>query len=524
MIKLFQKTTKLNIAILTNSIIYHLRQLPVIKKIVPGELYGNEGINALIIILTTLLKISKTIIFQLIYLLILVASASTINPNVEQNLAIVFVLVPLFSSFHYNRSFYASKEKFYAVVLMRIDANEYALMDFTKTMVKQGITSFIILLILSIFFKYPLYFAVLYPIYYIGFKTMATLLLANIYAKRKVLYTDKSAYVFTSMIIMFISVIGAISLVNQGYPIPMYVYFIIAAFVLVGGVICYLKLLKTRAFKSIFKKKLIQSAIMLDVDMTANTIKKSVNKGLSDNVKIDTNKKGFDFFNSVFFSRHKKILLDSSIKISAVYALILLVSNVAVFLFPDSHEHVYTLIHSHMPYTLFLMYFTNRGAKVTMAMFVNCDSSMLHYRFYKQPNVILSLFTQRLKTVVLVNLFPSITLSIGISMLLFLSNQDASIMQYIIIFIAINAISVFFSVHHLILYYLLQPYNENLQAKGFLFGLINGVTYMVCYVMMDISIPLFPFAISASIFCITYIVISLILAYRLAPKTFHLKN
>ena len=66
------------------------------------------------------------------------------------------------------------------------------------------------------------------------------------------------------------------------------------------------------------------------------------------------------------------------------------------------------------------MYFINRGAIVTQAMFFNCDHAMLGYNFYRERTTILELFKKRLTTLVKVNLLPAITIGIGNSILLIL--------------------------------------------------------------------------------------------------------
>ena len=84
--------------------------------------------------------------------------------------------------------------------------------------------------------------------------------------------------------------------------------------------------------------------------------------------------------------------------------------------------------------------------------------------------------------------------------------------------------SVFFSVHNMVLYYLLQPYNVNLETKSATFGIVNWITYIVCYAAIQFRAPTLIFGIAISAFSIIYAVVAFIIAYRLAPKTFKLRN
>ena len=83
--------------------------------------------------------------------------------------------------------------------------------------------------------------------------------------------------------------------------------------------------------------------------------------------------------------------------------------------------------------------------------------------------------------------------------------------------------SIFFSVHHLVIYYLLQPYNINSETKNTTYTIVNILTYVVCYWMIDLRLPTLYFGLATILFAITYSLISLLLVYKLAPKTFKIR-
>ncbi len=170
------------------------------------------------------------------------------------------------------------------------------------------------------------------------------------------------------------------------------------------------------------------------------------------------------------------------------------------------------------------MYLINRGKVITQAMFLNCDHSMLTYRFYRQPKAILTLFVERLKYVVAINLMPALVIAAGLPLLLYITGGTAQPLNYVVLFVSIIAMSVFFSVHNMVLYYLLQPYNVNLESKSATYGVVNWITYVICYSAIQFQLPTLAFGAAISAFCILYAVIAFILTYRLAPKTFKLRN
>ena len=173
------------------------------------------------------------------------------------------------------------------------------------------------------------------------------------------------------------------------------------------------------------------------------------------------------------------------------------------------------------------MYFISRGEKITEIMFFNCDHSLLAYRFYRRPKVILELFRARLRTMIGLNLLPGAVISAALPLLLLVSGGTERPVEYVVLAVSIPVMSVFFSTHYLVLYYLLQPYTAGLESRNPAYRVLTSLTYLVCYFvgtrLGDLASPLL-FGGIVIAFCLLYLPIALILAYRLAPKTFRLRQ
>ncbi len=257
---------------------------------------------------------------------------------------------------------------------------------------------------------------------------------------------------------------------------------------------------------------------------TSQLSKENVLKRIDVDTKITSQKHGYAYFNDLFVKRHSNLLLKSAKKISFVIIGIIFVMALILYLIPEFATKTNQILMVMLPYFVFIMYCINRGQEVAQAMFMNCDHSMLTYGFYREPKVILNLFKERLKSVIFINLLPAFVLATGLVFLLFITGGTTQWIDYPILFFSILAMSIFFSVHHLVLYYLLQPYNANSETKSGTYGIANGLTYLFCYYMLKIRIPIFTFGCLTILFSILYCLISLFLVYRYAPKTFHLKN
>ena len=124
------------------------------------------------------------------------------------------------------------------------------------------------------------------------------------------------------------------------------------------------------------------------MDSTAQKqLVKQVNeKKISTDTSITSNRKGFEYLNELFIKRHKKILWNSTKKISYVCAFLVAAVLVIVYLLPEEKSAINKIVMTWLPYFVFIMYAINRGTNFTQALFMNCDHSLLTYSFYKQPN------------------------------------------------------------------------------------------------------------------------------------------
>ncbi len=234
-------------------------------------------------------------------------------------------------------------------------------------------------------------------------------------------------------------------------------------------------------------------------------------------------KKGYDYFNTIFFLRHKKILMRSAVNYSI--GIIIISICVCCYLYFNTKYKVVVnnFIINNFTWTLFIMYFLNRGSIVTGAMFYNCDRSMLKYNFYREESVILNNFKTRVKTVVKVNLIPAITFSLGLILVLYVSSARVSILEYILIFISILIMSILFSIHYLVLYYLFQPYDEDMSIKSFSYTIASFITYYICFLCTKYTFSIINFSIFVVVLSLIYLIVALFIVKKKAVTTFRLK-
>lgn len=63
-----------------------------------------------------------------------------------------------------------------------------------------------------------------------------------------------------------------------------------------------------------------------------------------------------------------------------------------------------------------------------------------------------------------------------------------------------------------------------LQRGNGAYQLVNWLTYMICYRMIQIKLQTLYFGIAAIMFCVVYSAVASVLVYKLVPKTFRIRT
>ena len=134
------------------------------------------------------------------------------------------------------------------------------------------------------------------------------------------------------------------------------------------------------------------------------------------------------------------------------------------------------------------------------------------------------LFQIRLREIMKINAVPALVIGIGLALILYATGGTDNPLNYVVLIVSILCMSLFFSIHYLTIYYLLQPYNAGTELKSGTYKIILWVTYFVCFYIMRLRMPIMIFGVMTIVFCVLYSIVASILIYRLAPKTFKIRT
>lgn len=418
---------------------------------------------------------------------------------------------------------------FYMITLMKLDPRKYYL----GQIIYRRLTLFIYFLFPMIVMGLMLGFsplkAVVLIIELLAFRFMSDCLHLFTYEKTGMILAEKPMFIFTALLGGIAASYGLPVLgITIDFQFILFNIFIIIPLLILGAA-SFIYLWKYKKYPQISKFMLTRDKLLgienFESDIIFESVKLDENKMNKKDLitKIYDKKQGYEYLNSLFFHRHRKILVYPIKALVTIIGVIFLTCLCVILFFPSTQEHIPNIIGRITPLLVFIMYLMSTGDTICKAMFYNCDISLLRYHYYREGSVILTNFTSRLKMTVLLNIVPAIALCLAIAGIIVASGFSSSLISLIPLFLCVIFLSCFFSIHHLFMYYVLQPYTAELTVKSPSFTIITVIMYLVCYTCLQIHTSSYYFTLGVLIVTILYMAVALIFTYKLAPKTFKLR-
>lgn len=248
--------------------------------------------------------------------------------------------------------------------------------------------------------------------------------------------------------------------------------------------------------------------------------------------RIFQEKAGYDYLHALFFYRHKK-LVGRPVRIKTFLAgvvfgvggIVLAVANLLLPAadFQSMSGKVWEFINECLPILVFIMYCASSGQNLIQAMFHNCDASLLKYGYYRMPDAILTSFRIRLWYMLRAELPMAGMMCGGFLVDALLLRRFGDFLQILAVLCCIASLTVFFSIVFLCMYYIFQPFTEGGNITGIGYKICTTGLYFLSYMCLQIKTPPAYFAVLLLTVTLFVMFLSMVLVWRLAPKTFHLK-
>ncbi len=506
-----------------NSILYSLKQIPLLKKLLPDTLYQVTGLKVLANIVSILWELVTVFLGKILYFSVMVYGAGFLyeqTPGDQTFLHILFCLT-LIGAYMNTSLFNPTRDKYYAMILLRMNAREYTLANYGYAILKVIVGFLPCAIVFGWLRGITLWFCLLFPFCVAGIKLAVAAYSLLEYEKTGFIHNENKIQKYLWLVAGILLAL-AYGLPAVGIVLPLAASMTLLLVWIPIGAFSIRKVVSFRYYREINQELLSQ--MLNQMDTVKKSVKTASEKTISTDVSITSKRKGFEYLNELFIKRHQKILWKATIKIASVCCFLVGGVLLALYLVPDMKSDINEIVLNWLPYFVFIMYAINRGTGFTKALFMNCDHSLLTYSFYKQPKFVLRLFQIRLREIMKINAVPAIVIGAGLSLILYASGGTENPLNYVVLFVSILCMSLFFSIHYLTIYYLLQPYNAGTEMKSGTYRLIMILTYFVCYAMMNMRMPILLFGAACIVFCVLYSVVACVLVYRFAPQTFRLRT
>lgn len=543
-IKIYLKNIfKIKTSIYANTFIYYFKRIWLIGKILPDAIYSNMKLKNIISIiiavffqLCNILKKAVYLILMIWYPIMLSNKASLQSGEVIALFVnIFFYLSCILGALQDSEIFKITREKYVCLKYMKMNPKGYVFITMSTKYINHFVFYLPILITGLLMLGGTVYQAVVMWLALICFRFMGEALQLIVYDKKKIILSRNTGFVWVAI---------GIGLALAYVPLLVDEFFIITSVFFSLPFIILFIILGTLSFYYIYfgyKKYDIDIKQTLDANFLFSVAMENVQKSkftdvavkekdldiLSEKDKNDYGKiekmSGFSYLNAIFFKRHKRQIIKPVIIRILIIIILFAVGVIVQFIAPNIAIEIAKYLVSSLPMFVFIMYFMSTAEKACRAMFFNCDISLLRYGFYRQPKTVLQNFNVRLLRIVYYNLMIAAALSLAILAFAALCDINVLTIDIAMLVLAIILISIFFSVHHLFMYYIFQPYTTELDVKNPFFNIINSIVYFICFMCMQIETASSIFTLCVLAFTILYIAIALIIVYKKAPKTFRVK-
>lgn len=510
MFKTFYYSIKIDTYYAINSFIYILKKMPILKDLLTDDCYTSGFLKFISGIIGVILSLTKMFFSRILYFLIIYFISNYIS-NDNMTFYHIFFIFSLIGMFINNKLLNANMKKYLSIVVFKMNAKNYLQYNLIWTL----FTNFLLNSFCFYLFDLNLEIGLYLILFQIGLRVIGENLEIMYFRKYGNFWYNNTGLYFTILIALLLCSL----LPYIGICINKEMICISALLSSLFGIISYFYMFLFNDYNVIFKRINTLSNAINNDSSNRQSIVEVKNKDIKINQKKIESKTGYDYFNTIFFERHRDILLRAVKFISFVLIVSYVILGYLVISNKNFSLDVNNFLSNRLGWFVLIMYFINRGSIVTQAMFYNCDHAMLKYNFFRESNVIIGLFKMRLKTITKVNLLPALIISFG-NIGLFMLSGGSSLVNYIGIFLFIIVLSIFFSLHYLVIYYLLQPYNQDMQMKKMSYSIVSIITYLVCYWASKLFISSLQFSLIGLFFCILYIFIGLKLVENYAPRTF----
>ncbi|WP_020614819.1 hypothetical protein [Paenibacillus daejeonensis] len=522
-----------------NRLIYYAQRLPLLNRLVNERAYAAVGAKRVAGIAAVVLMIMAGLASSFLYLGVMIALplqvwAGEWADDARRALFVhmYFCLSVLLAGVSSAKVLEPTKIKYIAVRLMRIAPTRYM----RATILYRYATFFLYQLIAMLVIGSGLGITLLQAVLLVGAVTLWRVgtewLHLALYRWSGIVLVKKTGTVMLITLLAAalaylpltpLDVIPAFGDAILGQP------FMLALLLVFGLVTGYLLLRKTDYTAALRESTNRDDPLLNMQQLIADAQQKSVqasDKDYSENRTFEpsdtdeaTRKKGYAYTHQIFMTRHRSLIrapLRKRLSIIGVLGVVL-----AAVALTMSNTLEVAWLGEFVPFVILAMLYFAMGDHLCKTWFYHCDMPLMRYRFYRKDAV--QHFRLRLGQLLRMNVLIGTSLAavLTVSVLIVSGGEIPGFL--LPLWLLTLSLAVFFSVHHLLLYYVLQPYTTELNTKNPFFFLINSVFSGAFVATMLIRPNLWVLAVIVVVLTLTYVFMTGPLVTKFADRRFRVK-
>lgn len=296
------------------------------------------------------------------------------------------------------------------------------------------------------------------------------------------------------------------------------------------GLICFIILCTYRYYPRLARKRVRHMDVEYEEEIQARTRIREVEakQNVTGAAALMTNrhekKKGFSYLNHIFFDRNKKLLLKSPNK-RMVWILLI---SFAVILYTLSageeiHEKVWKIMTGMDTVWCLVMYLCSCSKQMCRVMFYNCDKDMMNYSYYTKKRALISNFVVRMRHFILIDLRVAGIISFSMCILAVVTGHSGEITAVLPVILNAVLFSVLFSIYHVGMYHIMQPYDELMKVKIPLFNVTNILVGVLGVIFWQLPMNAIGVLVVQIMGIAALLVFCFVLVKEFGPDNFHIK-
>lgn len=520
-----------------NRLIYYFKMIPMIGKLAKDDYYSNVTLKQVLSVIVVILRILRGFLSTFAYLGVVVYLPVIVRskelPLTEQYDLFLHIFVILSFVVAAVSNVYIlvpKRDKYICVKLMRVTATSYM----HATLMLKGLTFFVFFLpALTVFVSLlgaPWWHGGLLALLVTAWRTVCEAMNLWVFDMKGIVLVKKMGWVWSVIglgyLLAYVPLYLGKALVNS----PVLVNVPVSLGIVILGVLAAFYIGRYPDYRSAVDVVSKIDDPLLDMNRMMKEARvadiQTKEKDFSPAQLMDQQfqgKTGYAYLNTIFFARHKRLLIQPIQRRLIIIGALFTVAVLTILISPETSSKLTTYVISGLPFFVFIMNYTSIGERVCKAMFYNCDLSMLRYGFYREKKAISSNFKIRLLKLSGLNLIPACAICIAVTLLFLLSGESWGLLEAMLFWVSILSLSLFFSVHHLFMYYIFQPYSTELNMKNPFFFIVNSLVLGICIACIGFqTVPAY-FTLVVVVATVVYMIVALTLVYKLSGKTFRVK-